>query len=251
MMTHVGKYPGGVCGAGSPAAPAAARRARTRSRSLMAMNDDWRLRIDLHDGGFAHRLRDMLSAEELEHDLESSFHDRVVVSVDGPEVFCYAGTRSQAEAAEQVVRKLAADHGWALDIELAHWHPTAEEWQDPDAPLPGEDAAGTVERAERIADQRAESEEQGYPDYEVRVQCASRGDAGALSDRLEQEGLPNVHRWSYVLIGATDEDAANQLAERIRGEVPAGTPVTVETNQRAIYDHLPRSPFTILGGLGG
>ena len=63
------------------------------------MNDDWRLRIDLHENGLAHRLGELLGAEELEHDLERSFHDRVVVSVDGAEVFCYTGTRPQAERA--------------------------------------------------------------------------------------------------------------------------------------------------------
>ena len=63
------------------------------------MNDDWRLHIDLHDHGFAHRLGETLQAEELEHDLERSFHDKVVVSVDGTDVFCYAGSRAQAEAA--------------------------------------------------------------------------------------------------------------------------------------------------------
>lgn len=217
----------------------------------MVMNDDWRLRVDVHDEGVARRLSGMLTAEELEHDLERSFHDRVVVSVDGAEVFCYTGTREQAEAAEEVIRKLGAEHGWDLDIELSHWHPTAEEWQDPDAPLPTGDAAAEQEREERVADERTESAQQGYPDYEVRVQCHSRHQAGELSDRLEQEGIANVHRWSYVLIGAADEDSAEQLAGRIRSEVPDGTTVAVETNQRAIYDHLPRSPFIFLGGLGG
>ncbi len=73
------------------------------------MNDDWRLHIDLHDEGFAHRLGERLQAEELEHDLERSFADKVVVSVDGHDVFCYAGTRAQAEAAQRLIEKLIAD----------------------------------------------------------------------------------------------------------------------------------------------
>ena len=40
------------------------------------------------------------------------------------------------------------------------------------------------------------------------------------------------------------------LAERLSAEAPAGAKVTVEGNQRAIYDNLPRSPFAVLGGLG-
>jgi len=215
------------------------------------MNDDWRLRIDLHEHSFAHQLSEALDAVEIEHQLERSFHDRVVVSVDGSEVFCYAGTRAQAEAAAQLIRQLIADHGWEADIELAHWHPVAEQWAPPDEPLPDSETDAARERAERIAAERAESAEQGYPEFEVRIQCGSRAQAGELSDKFEQEGIPNVHRWSYVLVGATDEQSAQQLAERLRNEVPAGTEITVELNQLAIWENRPGNPFAVLGGLAG
>jgi hypothetical protein len=215
------------------------------------MNDDWRLRIDLHDDGFAHRLSELLGAEELEHDLEQAFHDRVVVSVDGPEVFLYAGTREQTERARQLVSSLAQQHGWKLDFELTHWHPAAEQWEDPDAPLPETEAQAAQERDHRVAQEREESAAQGYPEFEVRVQCATRAEAGELADKLEQEGVPNLHRWSYLLIGATDEESAEALATRLRGEVPAGSVVTVERNLRAIYDARPGNPFAVLGGLAG
>ena len=215
------------------------------------MNDDWRLRIDLHEHSLAHQLSEALDAVEIEHQLDRSFHDRVVVSVDGPEVFCYAGTRAQAEAAEQLIRQLVTDHGWEADIDLAHWHPVSEQWENPDEPLPDSETDAARERAERIADERAESAEEGYPEFEVRIKSGSRRHAGELSDRLEQEGIPNVHRWSYVLVGATDEESAQQLAERLRGELPAGTEITVELNQREVWDHRPPNPFAILGGLAG
>jgi hypothetical protein len=215
------------------------------------MNDDWRLRVIMSESGLTHRLSELLTSEELEHDLESTFHDRIVVSIDGPELFCYAGTRDQAQAAERLIRRLAEQHGWDLDIELARWHPTAEEWEDPDVPLPG-DATGTeAEREERLAQERAESAEQGYPEFEVRIQCHSRQEAGELSGRLEDEGMPNLHRWSYVLIGVADEDSATALAARLRTEVPAGSAVTVELNERTVYDGRPWSPFSLLGGLAG
>ena len=67
------------------------------------MNDDWRLRVDLHKDEFAELLTAHLEGSELEHDLETTFHDRVIVSADGPEVFCYTGSREQAERAEQVI----------------------------------------------------------------------------------------------------------------------------------------------------
>jgi hypothetical protein len=215
------------------------------------MNDDWRLRIILGEHGFARRLSELLTSEELEHDLESSFHDRVVVSIDGPELFCYTGSRSQAKAVEQLVRQLAGEHGWEPEVELAHWHPIAEEWEDPDAPLPADPARIEAEREERVAQERLDSADQGYPEFEVRIECRSRREAGELSHRLDGESMPNLHRWSYVLVGVTDEDSAQALAERLRGEVPAGTAVTVERNERSSYEHRPWSPFALLGGLAG
>ncbi|MGI8714231.1 MAG: hypothetical protein ACR2NR_13860 [Solirubrobacteraceae bacterium] len=215
------------------------------------MNDDWRLRIDLRQHAAAYRLSELLGGVEIEHDLESTYHDRVVVSVDDSEVFCYTSTRAQAEAAEQLIRRLAADNDWGLDVELCHWHPVSEQWESPDKPLPSTDADTDRERAERVAAERAESAQQGYPEYEVRVQCGSRGEAGELSAKLEQEGIPNLHRWSYVLIGATDEDSAESLAQRLRAEAPDARAVTVEPNVRAMWDERPGNPFAVLGGLAG
>jgi len=215
------------------------------------MNDDWRLRIDLREHGFAHQLGEQLGAEEIEHDLERSFEDRVVVSVTDAEVFCYAGSRAQAERAEEFVRRLAAEHNWPIEVELTHWHRTAERWEDPDVPEPTGATDTAEEREERVEQEREDSAEQGYPEMELRVQCASRHEAGELAHRLQEEGIPNLHRFSYVLIGVTDEDAGRALKERLEAEVPKGTEITLERNRRAIYDHRVWSPFAVLGGLGG
>lgn len=211
------------------------------------MNDDWRVHVELREHGFAHRLGEQLSAAELEHDLQHSFHDRVIVSVEGSEVFCYAGTRAQAEATLPVIRRLAEAEGWQIDVTLAHWHAEAEEWQDPDAP----EATAATERAARLADERDDSARQGYPEFEVRIPCGSRHAAAELSHRLADEDIPNIHRWSYILVGAVDEDSAQALADRLRGELPEAGEITVERNLRAVYENRPPSPFTLLGGMGG
>lgn len=215
------------------------------------MNDDWRLHIDLHDEGFARRLGENLQAEELEHDLERSFADKVVVSIDGNDVFCYTGSRAQAEAAQRLIAKLIADQHWDADVELTHWHPTAERWEPADEPEPTDPQQVAEERAERVADERAESAEKGYPEYEVRVECGSRHDARDLVERLEAENIPAMHRWSVVLIGANDSETAEQLAERLRGELP-GLEIAVELNSRDVYaDMRSANPFRVLGGLAG
>ncbi len=215
------------------------------------MSDDWRLRIELGDTGEARALGRLLGGPELEHDLANSFADRVTVSVDGAEVFCYAGTREQAQRAQRLIDGLARRHGWSAAIDLARWHPVAERWEDPDTPLPAGDVPGEPEHEERVAREREESARQGYPEFEVRVQCESRRGAHELSRRLEDEGLPNIRRHDWVLIGADDEDSAQRLAKRLRDELGAGRAVTVEANALAVYDERIWSPFTVLGGLGG
>ena len=180
------------------------------------MNDDWRVRVDLHDEGFAHQLGESLQASELEHDLRSSFSDRVVVSVDGGEVFLYTDTRDQAEAAQRTVHRVAQAHGWSLETELRRWHAQAELWEDPDSPLPAD--------GQQVAEE--------------------------ASIRAAGEGLANVHRWRYVLVGAVDEPSVDALAQRLRGELPDAQ-ITVETNPRTLWDSRPGNPFAVLGGLAG
>jgi hypothetical protein len=192
-----------------------------------------------------------LEGSQLEHDLDTSFHDRVIVSVDGPEVFCYTGTREQAERAAQVIRSVAAEQTWHVDFELKRWHPIAEEWRDPDEALPADDAQRGAEHAEMVDQEHRGEVAQGHPDYEVRVHCHSHRDTVELADKLEQEGLRCVRRWRYLLLGATDEDDAKVLAERMRAEAPPGSVVTYEGNLLEVYEEGPQNPFAVLGGLGG
>ena len=78
------------------------------------MNDDWRLRTDLRDPEQARELTELLRSHEVESDLEQAFHDRVVVSFDGPEVFCYAGTREQAQMLSTFVILILAAVGGSM-----------------------------------------------------------------------------------------------------------------------------------------
>jgi hypothetical protein len=215
------------------------------------MNDDWRLRITLRDHDHADRLAGSLAATEIEHDVAASLNDRVIVSRDGAEALSYAGTRDQIDRAEKLIASIAAEHGWDPVFELRRWHPDSEEWEDPDEPLPTSAGERAAERTELMESEREESEAQGYPEYEERVQCRSHAGATALADRLAAEGLPHVRRWRYVVIGATDEDSAKALAERLRSEAPEGSEVTVEGSVGATLENKPANPYALFGGLGG
>jgi hypothetical protein len=215
------------------------------------MSDDWRLRVALRESGHAHKLSERLNASKLEHELEASFHDRLVVSREGGELFCYAGSREQADSAEELVRSVSAEHGWQPHFELRRWHESAEQWEDPDAPLPESDAERTAEHRELIESERQELERTGHPEFEVRVQFDSHDQAAAFAEQLRKEGLPTVRRWKYLVVGVGDEDSAKALASRLREEAPAGAVVTAEGSEKAVYDERPPSPFWFLGGLGG
>jgi hypothetical protein len=219
------------------------------------MNDDWRLRVSLPDERAARELTQRLNSFDLDHELGTSYHDRVIVSRDDAEVFCYVGTRAQADATQNAIGRLAAEHAWNPEFELRRWHPVAEEWADPDEPLPGSATESGAERARLMERERQESAEQGYPEYEVRVRCPSRGDASRLAEQLRAEGLATVQRGEFVVLGAADEDSAKALAARVRAEAPAGSEVVSEGSvSDAIAEApfaTPFSPFAVFGGLSG
>jgi hypothetical protein len=213
------------------------------------MNDEWRLEVDPRGAGSS--MVERLASRELEHDLSEAFGDTVIVSRDADTVFLYAGSRAQAERAEGLVSGLADRHGWEVSSQLTRWHPEAEEWEAPDAPLPADPASRQAEHEEAISAERAEVGASGEPRFEVRVDLDSHQDAARFAERLEAEGLPAVRRWKYLVVGAEDEDAARELAERLRQEAPAGSEVAVEGSGRVAWEERPPNPFAIFGGLGG
>lgn len=213
------------------------------------MNDDWRIQVDFVEEGIADALHDRLDAQDLEHELSRAFHDRVIVSRNGRTVFLYAGDRGQAEKAQALVEQLAREEHEEIEASCTRWHHESEEWRPADEPLPENPEAQAAEHAARVARERQGSEESGSPEYEVRIDLPSHGEARDLVERLSGEGLRSVHRWKYVLLGAADEDTANELAERVRAEVPPGSTIAVEGTWREADAERPHSPFWFLGGL--
>jgi hypothetical protein len=215
------------------------------------MNDDWRVQIDAADPGQALLLVEGIDGPGPGHTLGTAFHDRVIVSREEERVFLYAGSREQAAAARDLAAKVATENAWSPAITLSHWHPEAEQWEDADKPLPDSDAARLAEHQELVAAERRAVERGAPPQYEVRVDLPSHRDTVRFDDMLEAEGLPAVRRWSYLVVGASDEDSAKALAARLEAEAPPGSTVTVEGSGKVVYDEQPPNPFAIFGGLGG
>ena len=215
------------------------------------MNDDWRLQIDLDDAGVSGQISDHLRAAELEHDLETAFDQRVIVSHEGERIFLYAGDRDQLDRAQRVVQGQLDQKGWDARFDLRHWHEVAEDWEDPDAAEPTTAAEKEAEHERLMKTEDEETAERGgLAEFEVRVEFPSHREAKQFAEKLKEEGLEPVRRWRYMVVGAADEDAANELADRIRAEAPADSKVTAEGSLAAAWRGRPPSPFWWLGGLG-
>lgn len=215
------------------------------------MNDDWRLRIDLDDDGTAGNVADAMRSAEVERELAADFDRRVIVSHEGETIFLYAADREPLDRARAAVQKHLDAKGWQGKLELRHWHPAAEDWEDPDAaePTTAAEEGAEHERLMETEDEEAAARG-GLAEFEVRVEFPSHREAREFAAKLEEEGLEPVRRWRYMVVGAADEDAADALADRIRAEAPADSKVTAEGSLAAAWRERPPSPFWWLGGLG-
>ena len=195
------------------------------------MTDDWRIRIELaeeqHAESMLNRLGLDLGSDEAKRLAKELEGHRLAVSRDEGELFVYAATQSEAEQAQRVVEAELADEGLEAEIEVAHWLSDEDRWStDP----PGE----TWEEEEL---------ERGYAPWEVRVERGSHREAQELADQLEQEGYDVVRRFNYLIVGASSEDQARQLATRLHGEAEPGGEL--------VWEVAPKNPFAVFGGLGG
>jgi hypothetical protein len=216
------------------------------------MDDDWRLQIDLDDDGVGGSVADLLRSDEMKHELEVDLKDMVIVSHEGERIFLYAATREPLDMVRGVTENFLAEKGWKATIELRHWHHEAEAWEDPDAPEPTTAAAKESEHERLIQTEDEEvAAHHGRAEFEVRVEFPSHTEAREFDQKLKDEGYEPVRRWHYLVVGAADEDAVKELADRIREEAPADSKVSVEGSLAAAWGERPVNPFFFLGGLAG
>jgi len=212
------------------------------------MSDDWRLTISLRDEREVVDLLEALAAFELEG--RGEFGDRVIVSHDGPRAFVYADSEERLGHARELADEALGRLGLGAMISVTVWHPIEQRWESADLPLPRTDEEKERERQVRLARETEESLASGYAEWEVRVELESHHDTIALARRLESDGIPVVRRYTFLLVGAANEDEARALAERLRAEAPAGARIHVEPGGQMVWEVAPSNPFVVFGGLG-
>jgi hypothetical protein len=215
------------------------------------MADDWRVTIDFDDEGDGTQLAEWLAAVDLEGEQRSSLGNRVIVSRDGPRVYLYADSEEPAREVLRTVSARIEQEGHAAVTALERWHPVEQVWKDGSVPLPDTPEELAEEHGRLQEREAAESAETGAAQWEVRIELGTHEETVALAERLESEGIPVVRRHTFLIAGAANEDDAQALGDRIRGEAPKGAKVEVEPGGGMLWEVAPRNPFTFFGGLGG
>jgi len=191
-------------------------------------DDDWRVTVTLHDQRHVGRTLQSLLERKAQDDKLLHLGHRVAVSADDTAVFLYAGTEEAAREADRVAREVMAQRGLAADYAVDRWHPLAQEWQDAAVALP-QTADQRQDEHQRLEDEQAsESVTTGRAQWEVRIELPSHQDAVELAERLRREGRSVIRRWKFLVVGANNEDQANDLARTLAQEAPAATSVHPE-----------------------
>lgn len=185
------------------------------------MADDWRVTVTFRDEADVQQAVRSVREHEVEDDVRSRLGHRIVMSVDGPTAFLYAGTEDTAREADRVVREVLAQHQLSAEFTLDRWHPLEEQWEDVSVPMPDTAEQRAVEHQRLVDTETHDSLATGQAGWEVRVELPSHRQAVELAERLQAEGRPVIRRWKYLVVGANNEDDASALAKAIGQEIPA------------------------------
>jgi len=191
-------------------------------------SNDWRVTISLTNPAHVDRAKGSFAGHEVEEDVRRRLGRSIAVSAGDSQIFLYAGTEVAAREAERVAREVLAQQGIEADFALHRWHPIEEEWEDPEVALPRTEAELQAEHQRIDEAETAESVASGVSQWEARVEFPSHREAVALASKLRGEGRSVVRRWRFLVVGATNEDDARELAEQIRREAPPDATVSAE-----------------------
>jgi len=211
--------------------------------SVPTVAEDFRVEVELDDEAHGYPLRERLRALNLDDEARELLGRNVVVTRDGSRIFAYTSTEAHAREAAQVISRLLADEGLTGELAVTRWHPAAEEWRDASLPLPATSEEEELESQEHEDAERREAIEEGEFDWHVVTEMHTRESARDLTRKLMGEGLPVSRRWRYVTIGAVTEARAEELADRLRGELDDSADVWVEAH----LDEDAFRPFQFVG----
>jgi hypothetical protein len=210
--------------------------------SVIAMSDDYRVEVELDDDEYGYSIGEQLRDVDLDDDVRVRLGPTVMVTRDGSRLFLYTASDAQGREAERIVRDLIESDGLSAELLLTRWHPVEETWKDASIPLPATHDEEQAEYTAREAAELGEAQLEGRYDWEVKVRLPGRDLAVALAERLAAEGIPVTRRWRYVVAGAVTEEAAQELAGRLRIELPADADVRTEVD----LSDLARTPLQFL-----
>jgi hypothetical protein len=210
--------------------------------------EDWRLTAKLDDSNVLSQLLGRLRDNDVEEEARKRLGSAVAVSADGDTLFAYADSRDAIRQAADVIRTLLGEHGLDADVAVHRWHELEQRWEDEDVPLPRTEAERRAEHERLEADEAAEGRERGRTLWEVRLELPTHDETRELAQRLEDEGLSVIARWTYLLVGADNEDDARELAERLQAEAP-NAKVQAEPSGEMVAEVTPTNPFAVFGGL--
>jgi hypothetical protein len=191
-------------------------------------HDDWRVTISFPDRVQAKRVRMLFPRHTVAEDARRRLGYSIAVGAGGSQVFLYAGTEVAAREAERIARDVLAQLHFQAEFAIHRWHPLEQRWEDPDVPMPRTEAERQAEHQRLLHDETAESLATGVAQWQARAEFPSHHEAVALASKLRSQGRAVVRRWKFLVVGANNEDDAQQIADQIRREAPVDATVRAE-----------------------
>jgi hypothetical protein len=210
--------------------------------SVALVDDEFRVEVELDDDEHGYSLRERLRALDLDDDARERLGSSVMVTRDGSRIFLYAGSAGEAREAERTVQGLVAADDLTADVTVTRWHPVEEAWKDASLPLATTPEGQQAEYAAREAVELEEARSEGSFDWHVVIHLTAREEAADLADRLSHDGHAVKRRWRYVVAGVPTEERAEELAGRLRAELPESADVRVNVD----LSDVTRSPLQFL-----
>ncbi|MGI8461272.1 MAG: hypothetical protein ACR2OC_06490 [Solirubrobacterales bacterium] len=204
------------------------------------MAEEWRLEVELDDERHGFSLGERLRAHNLDDEAQERLGGRATVTRDGSKLFVYTDSHTGALEAENVLRQLLEDDKLSANLWITRWHPDAETWKDRSEPIPETESDREAERRGRDAAAAADAKARGEMPFEVRVDTPQLSQALELAERLAGEEMQVERRWRHILIGVASEEEAEEIAIRMRSELPEAE-VEIEASG------VKYPPFTLLG----